>query len=357
MFKRLLLVGMLAVMLVSPGFAAIAGCETDSCVVSCDGASCVAKDTQNCDVSTIGLYSGSLTLRARWRALSYACEPGKFLNAESGECEVCESGYYCGGTGEISFDGIDHGAVRCDTNYPNSDAGAKTEAECYQIVPVPCSLKNPYDGGNGSAVYVIADRNVQQYGVDRTNSKADCKRRQGQEYSECELVDSSLCEIARLECYEGYRQEEIDGEKVCVREDMVKCVAGTYLKKGERVCSKCPEDSYCAGSGDDVFAMSTTQDQGIVACEEGLKSPQGASSVKDCGYVLRVGEDRIYLHKDKRTSPSLRVDIAGEAWYANATPVSEGAKPLPSGRTFHIKTKTGEYTVHTALCVDEECEE
>ncbi|MBR0212815.1 MAG: hypothetical protein IJQ55_04380, partial [Alphaproteobacteria bacterium] len=64
----------------------------------------------------------------------------------------------------------------------------------------------------------------------------------------------------------------------------------------------------------------------------------------------------IFLHKDKRTSPSLRVDIEGEAWYANTTPISEGKKLLPSGRSFHVQTPTGEYTVHTALCEDEECE-
>ena len=104
-----------------------------------------------------------------------------------------------------------------------------------------------------------------------------------------------------------------------------------------------------------MFVVSSTEDQGIAYCEDNLKSPQGATSIKDCGYVLRIGEDRIFLHKDKRTNPSLRVDIKGEAWYANTTPISAGAQPLQSGKTFHIQTPSGEYTVHTKLCEGDQC--
>ena len=354
MFKRLLLVVMLAVMLVSPGFAALVGCEDGSCIISCSNGSCQVKETQMCDASTLDVYSGNVTLKAKMVPHSYSCEPGEYLKitSESAGCATCESGYYCAGTENILFDGVSHGAVQCSADYPNSDVGATSSSNCYKIETVPCRFKNPYDGGNGLAVYAFEERTD----ADVVNGKVKCKTHSGQRSEDCELVDSSLCEIVRLECDAGYKQEEVNGEKVCVGVDMVRCVAGTYLKKGESNCSVCPEGAYCAGSGEDVFAVSSTEDQGIAYCEDNLKSPQGATSVKDCGYVLRVGEDRIFLHKDKRTSPSLRVDIEGEAWYANTTPISEGKKLLPSGRSFHVQTPTGEYTVHTALCEDEECE-
>lgn len=361
MFKRLLLVGMLAVMLVSPGFATVAGCENGSCVINCENENgvCRAKENQDCDYSTLGLYSGKLTLRARWSPMSYSCPSGEYLKAtsESAECVVCEKGYYCGGVSDAPYDETNHGITRCDANYPYSDVGAKTGSECYQIVPVPCSKKNTYEGGHGKAVYEISVRSIEEYGEDRSNGKADCKMRQGQSDESCELVESDACEIVQLICDSGYRQEEVNGEKLCVSADVVECEAGTYLPKREHVCRLCPEDSYCEGSGEEKFIVSNTEDQGIVSCQDGLRSPQGATSKMDCGRVLHIGDDVVYLHRNKRTSPSLRVDIDGETWYANTKPTSEGVKTLSSGKSFHVKTKTGEYTVYSALCEDEECEE
>ena len=174
-------------------------------------------------------------------------------------------------------------------------------------------------------------------------------------------MNPGSCEIASLNCDEGYMQQEVDGELKCVNAVNIVCAAGTYLKKGESECTTCPENSYCAGSGDGGFNVSATEDQGIATCTAPLKSPRGATSLNDCGYILRVGDnpaDKLYLHADKRTSPSLAVRIPNdvtnnEVWYADMTELTtpDAAKTLndASNKKFHVMVGDKEYTVHTSI--------
>ena len=92
---------------------------------------------------------------------------------------------------------------------------------------------------------------------------------------------------------------------------------------------------YCSGG---VFYEDgpAETDMFITACNSGLKSQAGSRTASDCGRILHVGNSVIYLHTDKRTTPSLNVDIDNDGvtdYYADVTPVSDGAKTMTSGDT------------------------
>ena len=114
------------------------------------------------------------------------------------------------------------------------------------------------------------------------------------------------------------------------------CPAGTYWSTETEECVICPANHYCGGNTDPI------------ECDSPLQSPPGAKLVGDCGIVLHIGDEKLYLYADKQTSPSLVVEIDGRKWYGNTTPISQGAKPMSGDttKTLHIKFGGAEYTVH-----------
>ena len=134
----------------------------------------------------------------------------------------------------------------------------------------------------------------------------------------------------------------------------VECLPGTYLPANTDSCVTCLEDNYCAGG---TFKILQPEDHGIVSCSTvasgGSKSPAGSKQASDCGYVLHIGDandyDKLYLHGgDKDTHPSLVVEIKGQKWYGNMTPVSEGKKTISSrsNKRLHLQHNGIEYTAH-----------
>lgn len=128
------------------------------------------------------------------------------------------------------------------------------------------------------------------------------------------------------------------------------CPAGHYLPKNHTNCldddTICAPDHYCAGG---TYTYNTTQDQGAQTCPNGLKSPAGSKNENDCGHLLHIGEETLYLSKNKQTGrPSLAIRVGEQTYYANMTPISEGAKPITNGASskLHVISNGVHYTVH-----------
>ena len=158
------------------------------------------------------------------------------------------------------------------------------------------------------------------------------------------VIDSnseSICGPSALDAYEG----SVELEAIWTPD----CAAGQYLPQGSDACATCLADSYCAGG---TFNVSNSAAQGIQACGSGLKSQAGSRTANDCGHILHIGNNNLYLHADRRTTPSLIVDINGTQFYADTTPVSQGVKPISSetgAQTLRIQYSGNEYTVHSAI--------
>jgi hypothetical protein len=84
------------------------------------------------------------------------------------------------------------------------------------------------------------------------------------------------------------------------------CSAGYYLPANAIACVICPVDSYCGGG---AYTFNETVPQGIVSCGAGLFAPSGMSSLTQCGRILHIGDNVVYLHSVKKTTPALHVDI------------------------------------------------
>ena len=94
------------------------------------------------------------------------------------------------------------------------------------------------------------------------------------------------------------------------------CSAGYYMPANTDGCVICPADSYCAGG---TYTFDETVAQGVQSCAVGLYSPTGMSSANQCGHILHIGNEVVYLHSTKKTTPSLHAKVGDTVFYGNMT--------------------------------------
>lgn len=306
----------------------------------------ILNDESRCNFETLGVYGGGepVELRATWRPKVYNCDPGEYLKktSETVECVICPINSYCPGVVDYTYADSDFGIKSCPDGYIIEVEGNSLERNCYKKETLLCSELSPFNA--------IEHATMAEYNTEEIN----CVQHAG----ENKVCDSS-CMITNLYCESGYLPMYESGVWSCVGTSVV-CSAGTYLPMESTECVSCPENHFCSGG---TYPLSESQgddkhDQGIEKCEDNLKAPMGSKSEKDCGKILRVGGDALYLYSDdnserKGDNPRFVVRDKDGTWYANMTPISEGVKKVNSEsetrKELHIKIGKVEYTVHTTI--------
>ena len=299
--------------------------------------SLINDDNAQCNAATLGSYAEGVQLWAVWKAKVYNCGAGYYLQKSAGavDCAVCPKDSYCPGITNYEYKDSEHGREPCPAGYITADTGSSVKHSCYKTESVQCKDKNPYPGEH--ITEVVYDATV-----------SNCTHYYGRD----SVCDSS-CSVEGLICEEGYQaKKNVDGAWECI-EESITCPAGTYLAVVSGKCEECLEDSYCVGG---TYSIEAKQDLGIVSCEPGLKAPKGSRSVADCGKILRIDGEALYLYADetgsrKGENPRFVVRDKDGTWYANMTPVTEGTKKVSEGATkeLHVKVGNVEYTVHTTI--------
>ncbi len=112
----------------------------------------------------------------------------------------------------------------------------------------------------------------------------------------------------------------------------ISCGGGSYIATAN--------NTTCSDVGAGYWAAASTVSQGSAgvrnACDDGLTtigSGAGADEVGDCGRVLNVNGEKIYLRSERKTTPSLNVSINGTTFYGNMGAGGIGALKLSSGGT------------------------
>ena len=116
----------------------------------------------------------------------------------------------------------------------------------------------------------------------------------------------------------------------------ISCSGGSYIAAAN--------NTSCTNVGAGYWAAASTISQGSAgvrnACDDGLTTigfGAGADEVGDCGRVLNVNGEKIYLRSTKKTTPSLNVSISGTTFYGNMGASSIGSLKLKSdGTTYSV---------------------
>ena len=112
------------------------------------------------------------------------------------------------------------------------------------------------------------------------------------------------------------------------------CQPGYYSSQDSGECTICEENHYCIGG----------ENSTMKSCPPGLVAPVGTVSANECGKIMRIGENVLYLTQKQQTTPALAVKIDDKIYYAKTTPVSQIEQP-----TKHfLRTRIDgiEYSIH-----------
>ena len=119
------------------------------------------------------------------------------------------------------------------------------------------------------------------------------------------------------------------------------CAPGYYLPANTDGCVVCPADSYCPGG---TYAFNETTTQGINACATGLYAPTGMWEPAQCGRILHVGTEVVYLRATKKTTHAVHFDFNNDNvadYFANMTTADV---PMHAGTTRKLKVQFGGQT-------------
>ena len=111
----------------------------------------------------------------------------------------------------------------------------------------------------------------------------------------------------------------------------ITCSGGEYVPTAGDGCVNVGAGYWGAGG-----TVSQTSTLGRNECASGLTtigSGAGADEAGDCGRVLNVGDEKIYLRSTKKTTPSLNISINGDVFYGNMSTATKGSLRINSGGT------------------------
>ncbi len=117
----------------------------------------------------------------------------------------------------------------------------------------------------------------------------------------------------------------------------ISCSGGTYIAAAN--------NTSCSNVGAGYWAAASTVSQGSAGarnqCASGLTTigyGAGADEAGDCGRILNVGTDKVYLRSTKKTTPSLNIKIGDQTYYGNMSTATKGK--------LRVKNGTTTYSVH-----------
>ena len=103
------------------------------------GADKIITSANTCTVDVLGVSDNNATANtiATWDLIDYTLNPGQYLSVTETSVDktTCPAGSYCVGGG-YTVETAGNSIAQCPTGYPNSDAGAGADTQCYTACTV-----------------------------------------------------------------------------------------------------------------------------------------------------------------------------------------------------------------------------
>ena len=300
-----------------------------------------------------------------------ACAVGTFQGSNDStatSCSVCSGNTYAASTGMSSCSACPSGYTISGTAASNHDAKSDCSITCAagtRVVTADAACTTPTGSWYTASHSVTAGSTtptttvkacLTNYSTPNTTARTDHDAS-----TDCKIscaagtrittANATSCTTPAGNWYVGAHsvaQGSISSYSNCLTNYTISGTAATNHDTASDCKISCGGGSYiatannttCSDVGAGYWAAASTVSQGSAgvrnACDDGLTtigSGAGADEVGDCGRVLNVNGEKIYLRSERKTTPSLNVSINGTTFYGNMGASGIGALKLNSGGT------------------------
>ena len=237
---------------------------------------------------------------------------------------TCTVGGYCVGGVKVNY-GSTGGRTPAAKGYYVSTTGATTQTPC---------AAGTYTSTTGQTKCTDAAAGTYTTGCQITSNNTACTGTSvcaTNKYSNARASVCISCNTADGYGNSGTTAASHAGQASC----KVTCSGGEYVPTAGGGCVNVGVGYWGAGG-----TVSETATLARNSCESGLTtigSGAGADEAGDCGRVLNIGSQKIYLRSDKKTDRALNVDINGNVFYGNMSTTIDGPLKINyNGTTYSV---------------------
>ncbi|MBO8407664.1 MAG: hypothetical protein IAC77_04375, partial [Proteobacteria bacterium] len=237
---------------------------------------------------------------------------------------TCTPGGYCVGGVKVNY-GSTGGRTPAAKGYYVSTTGATTQTPC---------AAGTYTSSTGQTKCTDAAAGTYTTGCQITSKNTACTGTSvcaKNTYSNARASVCISCNTADGYGNSGTTAANHAGQASC----KVTCSGGQYVPTAGGGCV-----NVGVGYWGDGGTVSETATLARNSCESGLTtigSGAGADEAGDCGRVLNIGSQKIYLRSDKKTDRALHVDINGNVFYGNMSTTIDGPLKINyNGTTYSV---------------------
>ena len=255
----------------------------------------------------------------------------KFVKTAKSAEETCTAGGYCPGGVKVNW-GSTGGRTPASAGYYVSGTGATSQTAC---------AAGTYTDTTGQTSCSPAVAGTYTTGCQVTASGASTKTLACTGTSVCATNTYSSAKASACTACATAKGYTNSGNTAAAHAELASCKAtcsgGQYVATAGAGCVNVGTGYY--GVGGTVGQNGTL---GRNQCPVGLTTigyGAGADEAGDCGRVMHMGENKLYLRSTKKTTPSLNVKVGDTTYYGNMTSGTTKGK-------LRVKSGTTTYSVH-----------
>ena len=312
---------------VSSALSAKAGAYVNGTTCSqCTGATYSAGGTATTCSTCPSIYTDNTTSGKKAATECQVITDGGYYIAANNDAAqtTCTAGGYCVGGVKVNY-GTTGGRTPAERGYYVSTTGATTQTPC---------AAGTYTSSTGQTKCTDAAAGTYTTGCQITSTNTACTGTAvcaTNTYSNARASVCISCNTADRYGNSGTTAASHAGQASC----KVTCSGGQYVPTAGGGCVNVGVGYWGAGG-----TVSETATLIRTQCATGLTtigSGAGADEEGDCGRVLNIGSQKIYLRSDKKTDRALNVDINGNVFYGNMSTTIDGPLKINyNGTTYSV---------------------
>lgn len=312
-----------------PGYTTMPKCSSGEYTAEKGKFACGSENTDGGE--NTGTYTKSPANSGAATACYLTTTSTKFVKTAKSAQETCTAGGYCPGGVKVNW-GSTGGRTPASAGYYVSGTGATSQTAC---------AAGTYTSTTGQTSCLSAVAGTYTTGCQVTASGASTKTLACTGTSVCATNTYSSAKASACTACATAQGYTNSGTTAAAHAELASCKAtcsgGQYVATAGAGCVNVGTGYY--GPGGTVGQNATLARN---QCPVGLTTigyGAGADEAGDCGRVMHMGENKLYLRSTKKTTPSLNVKVGDTTYYGNMTSGTTKGK-------LRVKSGTTTYSVH-----------